>query len=85
MELGTRTLDFALGGAKLHNEPLEDAFEAALKNTWSKLPSETRLEAKLVNVRELAFADPKVSWGTPLVAVNREPGKNNVGMVALTM
>lgn len=61
------------------------AFEAALENIWSKLPNETRPEGKLVNVRELAFADPKGSWGTPLVAVNREPGKNNVGMVAWTM
>nr|GEZ62797.1 acetyl-CoA carboxylase 1-like [Tanacetum cinerariifolium] len=56
-----------------------------LENIWSKLPNETRPEGKLVNVRELAFADPKGSWGTPLVAVNREPGKNNVGMVAWTM
>ncbi|GKF88992.1 acetyl-CoA carboxylase 1, partial [Tanacetum coccineum] len=37
------------------------AFEAALENIRSKLPSETRPEAKLVNVREIAFADPKVS------------------------
>nr|GEW87832.1 hypothetical protein [Tanacetum cinerariifolium] len=38
------------------------AFEAALVNIRSKLPSETRPEAKLVNLTELAFADPKVSW-----------------------
>ncbi|XP_071710268.1 acetyl-CoA carboxylase 1-like isoform X2 [Rutidosis leptorrhynchoides] len=62
------------------------AFEAALENMWSsKLSSDSRPEGKLVNVMELTFADPSGSWGTPLVAVNRDPGQNNVGMVAWTM
>ncbi|MFS7937166.1 putative ligase [Helianthus anomalus] len=63
------------------------AFEAALENIWSsKLPNNSsRPEGKLVKATELMFADPGGSWGTPLVPVNREPGQNNVGMVAWTM
>ncbi|KAI3706157.1 hypothetical protein L1987_76415 [Smallanthus sonchifolius] len=62
------------------------AFEAALENIWSSvLPNNGRPECKLVKATELMFADPGGSWGTPLVPVNREPGQNNVGMVAWTM
>nr|XP_043619198.1 acetyl-CoA carboxylase 1-like [Erigeron canadensis] len=62
------------------------AFEAALENIWaSKVVSDSRPKGKLVNVTELMFAEPSGSWGTPLVAVNREPGQNKVGMVAWTM
>ncbi|KAJ0683748.1 putative ligase [Helianthus annuus] len=62
------------------------AFEAALENIWSsKLPGDNRPGGKLVNVTELVFADPRGSWGTQLVEMNREPGQNNVGMVAWTM
>ncbi|KAI3807627.1 hypothetical protein L1987_23559 [Smallanthus sonchifolius] len=60
-----------------------NAFEAALENIWSsKLPGVNQPSGKLVNVTELVFADP---WGTPLVETNREPGQNNVGMVAWAM
>ncbi|KAK1441623.1 hypothetical protein QVD17_07665 [Tagetes erecta] len=62
------------------------AFEAALENIWSsKLPGVNRPGGKLVNVTELVFADPRGSWGTPLVEINRQPGQNNVGMVAWSM
>nr|XP_043614929.1 acetyl-CoA carboxylase 1-like isoform X2 [Erigeron canadensis] len=62
------------------------AFEAALENIWSsKLPGVSRPKGKLVNAMELVFADRRGLWGTPLVPVTREPGQNNVGMVAWTM
>ncbi|KAJ9545853.1 hypothetical protein OSB04_025560 [Centaurea solstitialis] len=44
------------------------AFEAALEKIWSsRLPADSRPSGKLVNVTELVFADPRGSWGTPLI------------------
>ncbi|GKE07293.1 hypothetical protein Tco_1399311, partial [Tanacetum coccineum] len=38
------------------------AFEAALENNRSKLPMKPCPIAKLLKWKEIAFADPKVSW-----------------------
>ncbi|XP_052188195.1 acetyl-CoA carboxylase 1-like [Diospyros lotus] len=62
------------------------AFETALEKFWaSQFPGSRRVRSKVVKVKELVFADQKGSWGTPLVAVVRPPGQNDVGMVAWTI
>ncbi|XP_057531974.1 acetyl-CoA carboxylase 1-like [Amaranthus tricolor] len=63
------------------------AFSTALKQSWaSEAPDVKKPSDKvLLKVTELAFADPKGTWGTPLVPINRKPGINDVGMVAWCM
>ncbi|KAK4374393.1 hypothetical protein RND71_005070 [Anisodus tanguticus] len=63
------------------------AFEAALEKSWaSHNPGTEKPKDKvLLKVTELSFADKKGSWGTPLVSVERQPGFNDVGMVAWIM
>lgn len=59
------------------------AFEAALEKNWaSQFQLDSKPKGKVVKVTELVFADQKGTWGTPLVSVEREPGQNDVGMVA---
>ncbi|OIT39824.1 PREDICTED: acetyl-CoA carboxylase 1-like [Nicotiana attenuata] len=60
------------------------AFEAALEKSWAtEAPLIERPKGKiLLKATELAFPDQKGSWGTPLVPVERQPGHNDVGMVA---
>ncbi|GAB2292893.1 acetyl-coenzyme-A carboxylase [Dionaea muscipula] len=63
------------------------AFEAALEQAWIshgpqiKKPTDT----SPLKVTELAFANPKGTWGTALVPVQRKPALNDVGMVAWYM
>ncbi|KAJ4822501.1 acetyl-coenzyme-A carboxylase [Turnera subulata] len=63
------------------------AFETALEQIWASqfLEAEKPKDKVLVKVTELVFADEKGSWGTPLVAMERPAGLNNVGMVAWCM
>ncbi|KAK4742079.1 hypothetical protein SAY87_000080 [Trapa incisa] len=64
------------------------AFQTALEQVWtSQVPGYSiKLKSKdLVRVTELKFADRSGTWGTPLVPVVREPGNNDVGMVAWLM
>ncbi|XP_071722600.1 acetyl-CoA carboxylase 1-like [Rutidosis leptorrhynchoides] len=63
------------------------AFEVALEQLWaSQLPGSRKIKGKsLLKVSELKFADSKGSWGTPLVATERAPGLNDIGMVAWSM
>ncbi|XVF36762.1 hypothetical protein REPUB_Repub19eG0086300 [Reevesia pubescens] len=63
------------------------AFETALQQSWaSQFPGTKRPKDKLLpKVTELVFADQKGNWGTPLVHVERQPGLNDVGMVAWCM
>nr|ASZ00196.1 acetyl-CoA carboxylase 1 [California macrophylla] len=62
------------------------AFETALENSWAQFPGICKPKDKvLLKSRELVFADPKGNWGTPLVPVERQPGLNDVGMVAWCM
>ncbi|GAB4839534.1 acetyl-coenzyme-A carboxylase [Ancistrocladus abbreviatus] len=60
------------------------AFETALEQLWpSHFPDFKKpADKSLVKVTELVFADPKGSWGTSLVPAQRQPGLNDVGMVA---
>ncbi|CAH9078511.1 unnamed protein product [Cuscuta europaea] len=61
------------------------AFEVALQKSWAATQSQGINKPNgnpLVKVTELTFADPKGSWGTPLIPVERKPGLNDVGMVA---
>ncbi|XP_058224894.1 acetyl-CoA carboxylase 1-like isoform X2 [Rhododendron vialii] len=61
------------------------AFQKALEKSWVSLfPGRTKVK-DTVKVTELVFSDQKGSWGTPLVAVERPPGLNDVGMVAWTI
>nr|ASZ00202.1 acetyl-CoA carboxylase 1 [Monsonia emarginata] len=61
-------------------------FETALENSWAELPGINRPKDKaLLKVTELVFADPKGNFGTPLAPINRQPGLNDVGMVAWSM
>ncbi|GAA0139911.1 hypothetical protein LIER_01367 [Lithospermum erythrorhizon] len=61
-------------------------FEAALEECWSQHPGiEKPKDNVFLKATELAFADQKGSWGTPLVSVERQPGLNDVGMVAWNM
>ena len=63
------------------------AFLTALEKSWaSQSPcSKKPADKELLKVTELAFADPKGTWGTQLVPVDRHPGLNDVGMVAWCM
>ncbi|XVE60451.1 hypothetical protein DITRI_Ditri05aG0129600 [Diplodiscus trichospermus] len=63
------------------------AFETALQQSWaSQFPGTKRPKDKLLpKVMELVFADQKGNWGTSLVPVERQPGLNDVGMVAWCM
>ncbi|KAL2467998.1 Acetyl-CoA carboxylase 1 [Forsythia ovata] len=62
------------------------AFEAALDKSWSQYSGTNYPKDKAnLRVKELVFADQKGSWGTPLVSVERQPGLNDVGMVAWRM
>lgn len=56
-----------------------------MEKSWVSLfPGRTKVK-DTVKVTELVFSDQKGSWGTPLVAVERPPGLNDVGMVAWTI
>ncbi|CAH2075711.1 unnamed protein product [Thlaspi arvense] len=62
------------------------AFEMALEKTWaSQCSGSGKIQSKVLKVTELIFADSKGTWGTPLIAIERPPGLNDVGMVAWTM
>ncbi|KAL3655269.1 acetyl-coenzyme-A carboxylase [Castilleja foliolosa] len=62
------------------------AFEAALNKLWSEHSGINKPKDKaILSVAELTFADKKGTWGTPLVSVDRQPGLNDVGMVAWRM
>ncbi|KAJ4950118.1 hypothetical protein NE237_026950 [Protea cynaroides] len=63
------------------------AFETALKRAWAPhlLGSDKPMDKSLVKVTELMSADKQDAWGTSLVAVERPPGFNDVGMVAWCM
>nr|ASZ00199.1 acetyl-CoA carboxylase 1 [Geranium maderense] len=62
------------------------AFKTALENSWAQFPSIRRPKDKAVlKSTELVFADPKGNWGTPIVPLERQPGLNDVGMVAWCM
>ncbi|KNA10199.1 hypothetical protein SOVF_146610, partial [Spinacia oleracea] len=63
------------------------AFSTALEQSWaSQAPDVKKPSDKvLLKVKELVFADPEGTWGTPLVPMDREPGLNDVGMVAWSM
>ncbi|KAI3465083.1 hypothetical protein Pfo_021746 [Paulownia fortunei] len=62
------------------------AFEAALNKSWTQHPGINKPKDKaILSVTELIFADKKGTWGTPLVSVERQPGLNDVGMVAWHM
>ncbi|MCE3050605.1 Acetyl-CoA Carboxylase [Datura stramonium] len=63
------------------------AFEAALEKSWASHNPRTEKpkDKVLLKVTELSFADKKASGGTPLVSVERQPGFNDVGMVAWIM
>ncbi|KAH9617543.1 hypothetical protein KSS87_000856 [Heliosperma pusillum] len=63
------------------------AFSTALEQMWASQSLELSKpsDKELLKVTELAFANPKGTWGTSLVPIEREPGENDVGMVAWTM
>nr|ASZ00210.1 acetyl-CoA carboxylase 2 [Pelargonium cotyledonis] len=62
------------------------AFETALENSWAQYPGISKpMDKDLLKVTELVFADSKGNWGTPLVPVQRQPGLNDVGMVAWSL
>ncbi|GMH14091.1 hypothetical protein Nepgr_015932 [Nepenthes gracilis] len=63
------------------------AFETALKSSWASVFPDIKKPADKVflKARELVFSDPKGTWGTPLVPGDRQPGLNDVGMVAWYM
>ncbi|CAL5414879.1 unnamed protein product [Camellia sinensis] len=62
------------------------AFETALEKLWAfQFLGSSKVKGKVVKVMELTFSDKKDTWDTPLVAVERPPGMNDVGMVAWTM
>ncbi|KAE9603887.1 putative ligase [Lupinus albus] len=63
------------------------AFETALEQSWATQQSGSRRakDTDLLKATELKFADKEGGWGTPLVAVERSPGLNDVGMVAWLM
>ncbi|CAA6665069.1 unnamed protein product [Spirodela intermedia] len=60
------------------------AFRTALRKMWSDSGSK-KIPGEVLKVTELVFADKSGAWGTPLVAVERKPAANDVGMVAWTM
>ncbi|GAB2219638.1 hypothetical protein Droror1_Dr00007275 [Drosera rotundifolia] len=62
------------------------AFESALKQAWATQGQQVvKPTDKRFKVMELTFADPKGTWGTPLIPVQRQPASNDVGMVAWSM
>ncbi|KAL8171437.1 hypothetical protein V2J09_023241 [Rumex salicifolius] len=63
------------------------AFETALEQSWaSGYPGVEKPKDKiLLKAKELVFSDPKGTWDTPLIPVERQPGSNDVGMVAWCM
>uniref|UniRef100_A0A803M2A6 Acetyl-CoA carboxylase n=1 Tax=Chenopodium quinoa TaxID=63459 RepID=A0A803M2A6_CHEQI len=63
------------------------AFLTALEQSWaSQAPDgEKPSEKVLIKATELVFADPKGTWGTPVVPKDRNPGLNDVGMVAWSL
>ncbi|KAL8514106.1 hypothetical protein ACS0TY_013288 [Phlomoides rotata] len=62
------------------------AFEVALNKSWTDHPGINKPNDKaILKVTELIFADKKGTWGTPLASVERQPGLNDVGMVAWRM
>lgn len=65
---------------------LLQAFEVALNKSWTDHPGITKPNDRaILKVTELTFADEKGTWGTPLALVERQPGLNDVGMVAWRM
>ncbi|TYJ36120.1 hypothetical protein E1A91_A05G286400v1 [Gossypium mustelinum] len=75
-----------------HLEPplsiyLELAFQMALEQSFaSRIPGFKKPKDKrLCKVTELVFADQKGYWGTPLIPTERQPGLNDVGMIAWSM
>lgn len=63
------------------------AFCTALEQSWASQSADLKIPADkpLVKITELVFADPKGTWGTQLVSSDRQPGQNDVGMVAWSM
>ncbi|KAJ8436418.1 hypothetical protein Cgig2_013459 [Carnegiea gigantea] len=63
------------------------AFATALEQSWANQSADVKKPAgkALLKVTELVFADPRGTWGTQLVPIDREPGLNDVGMVAWCM
>ncbi|KAK6940126.1 Carbamoyl-phosphate synthetase large subunit-like, ATP-binding domain [Dillenia turbinata] len=62
------------------------AFETALQHLWaSQVSVNDNQRSTVTKVSELVFSDSKGSWGTPLISVERQPGLNDVGMVAWRM
>ncbi|KAL9247543.1 hypothetical protein vseg_020966 [Gypsophila vaccaria] len=62
-------------------------FSIALEQMWASQSNDLKkpTDKELLKVTELAFADPKGTWGTPLVPIDRQPGENDIGMVAWRM
>ncbi|KAL8058416.1 hypothetical protein ABFX02_03G016600 [Erythranthe guttata] len=59
------------------------AFEAALNKSWTPHSGINKPKNKpILRVTELIFADKKGNWGTPLIPIERQPGLNDIGMVA---
>ncbi|TYI83372.1 hypothetical protein E1A91_D05G289300v1 [Gossypium mustelinum] len=63
------------------------AFQMALEQSFaSRFPGFKKPKDKLLcKVTELVFADQKGYWGTPLIPIERQPGLNDVGMIAWSM
>lgn len=61
------------------------AFKAALERAWESTHSVAQRPKVLLKFTEFAFADTKGNWGTPVVSLERQPGLNDVGMVAWRM
>lgn len=62
------------------------AFEAALEKSWaSQFLDSSKPKNKVLKVTEFTFANQNGTCGTPLVTVDRQPGLNDVGMVAWCM
>lgn len=63
------------------------AFKEALVKAWASNYSGDGIpkDKLLFIATELIFSDASGDWGTPLVSVERQPGLNDVGMVAWTI
>lgn len=61
------------------------AFQKALEKSWVSLFPGSNKVKPTVKVTELVFSDQNGSWGTPLVAMERPFGLNDIGMVAWTI
>ncbi|KAL6574183.1 acetyl-coenzyme-A carboxylase [Orobanche hederae] len=62
------------------------AFEAAMNKSWTEHSGINKRKNKaILSITELVFAGKNGTWGTPLVSVERQPGLNDVGMVAWRM